>query len=414
MVHCFENRLTQKRGLTLFAVTLIADCACYPRWSPGASGRSSTTQPTLPRHFLRGIPMRKVLALLGSMLAWAGAADATIIVGGNIINQTWTAAGSPYVVQGDITIPAGSFLTIQAGTVVEFAAVDGQSAGLDATRIELTVKGTLNINGTAASPVTLQAASADAANVWYGIVVDAAATSALITFANIHHALEAIRSSAPASVLQISFSSIDQCTTGVDLLTGMPTLDALTITGCATGIAVTGDAGGTISNVVLVGNTGVGLNYNTTVGATTLLLTQATIHANQQGVVATANNGTSATLTIQNSIITQNASGGVLRYTNGAGTCAVSVGFSDIFGNGTSNVGPGTGCISANPLYVNAPSDLRLQSSSLGIDSGSASNASTHDRDGRPRPLDALGEFGAAYDMGAYEALDVVFADSFE
>jgi len=32
----------------------------------------------------------------------------TILSGGTVINQTWTAAKSPYVVTGDITIPAGT------------------------------------------------------------------------------------------------------------------------------------------------------------------------------------------------------------------------------------------------------------------------------------------------------------------
>ena len=35
------------------------------------------------------------------------AAFATTIPGGNIINQTWTPAGNPYLIQGDVTVPAG-------------------------------------------------------------------------------------------------------------------------------------------------------------------------------------------------------------------------------------------------------------------------------------------------------------------
>ena len=101
------------------------------------------------------------------------AGAATVIMGGTIINQTWSPAGSPYIVQGDITIPAGAFLTIQAGTTVQFASTDGQAAGLDTSRVELTVKGTLNVNGTAASPVMFQAQNGSTSGIWYGIIIDA-------------------------------------------------------------------------------------------------------------------------------------------------------------------------------------------------------------------------------------------------
>lgn len=39
----------------------------------------------------------------------------TIIPGGNLFNQTWTQAGSPYIIAGDITVPAGASLQIEAG-----------------------------------------------------------------------------------------------------------------------------------------------------------------------------------------------------------------------------------------------------------------------------------------------------------
>ena len=88
-----------------------------------------------------------VLSIL-CLLALPSAAEAqTIISGGNIINRTWTTAGSPYVVQGDITVPAGAFLTIEAGVDVQFASTDSQITGLDPSRVELTVNGTLTVNG---------------------------------------------------------------------------------------------------------------------------------------------------------------------------------------------------------------------------------------------------------------------------
>ena len=110
--------------------------------------------------------MTRLLTLCLLMLALAGgtAAAATTIAGGTIVNQTWTAAGSPYVIQGDITVPAGSTLTIGAG--VEVQAVgnsDAQGAGNNTTRVEILIEGTLAVNGTAGSPVVMRSSVATAA-----------------------------------------------------------------------------------------------------------------------------------------------------------------------------------------------------------------------------------------------------------
>ena len=53
------------------------------------------------RKLLRLLPF---VASLFVLLFGARAAHATNIVGGNIINQTWTPAGNPYVIQGDIIV----------------------------------------------------------------------------------------------------------------------------------------------------------------------------------------------------------------------------------------------------------------------------------------------------------------------
>jgi len=36
------------------------------------------------------------------------------------VSGTWTAGGTPYQIQGDINIPNGQTLTIEAGVIVEF------------------------------------------------------------------------------------------------------------------------------------------------------------------------------------------------------------------------------------------------------------------------------------------------------
>src|SRR5215470_17814278 len=92
------------------------------------------------------------IAFLSSLLVAPRASRAaTVIAGGNSINQTWTPAGSPYIVPGDVVVPAGAYLVVQAGTIVTFASTDGQAAGLDPLRVELTVHGVLAVEGTDAS-----------------------------------------------------------------------------------------------------------------------------------------------------------------------------------------------------------------------------------------------------------------------
>lgn len=117
----------------------------------------------------------RIVALLCSFIAVllsSSFARATTINGGNIVNQTWTPAGNPYLILGDITVPSGAFLTISAGTIVQFASSDMQLGGADSTKVEVIVQGTLTVNGTTANPVVFQAQNGTAAGTWYGIIRD--------------------------------------------------------------------------------------------------------------------------------------------------------------------------------------------------------------------------------------------------
>src|SRR5262249_28451131 len=124
-------------------------------------------------------------------------------------------------------------------------------------------------------------------------------------------------------------------------------------------------------------------------------ITSSTINANQYGVYSSA-----TSLTLRNSIVTNNTSVGIFR---AAGTTSVT--YSDVWGNGSNygGVGAGTGTISANPQYSSAPSDLHLTPTSVCIDAAGGSNEPAHDRDDVTRPLDGDGIGGTGYDMGAYE-----------
>src|SRR5262245_54624871 len=97
--------------------------------------------------------------LVGAAALAAPAAADTIIAGGNVINQTWTTAGSPYIIQGDITVPNGASLTIEAGVEVRAASSDSQMSS-DTTKVEVFIDGVLDVNGTSGNPVTFRGVSA--------------------------------------------------------------------------------------------------------------------------------------------------------------------------------------------------------------------------------------------------------------
>ena len=62
---------------------------------------------------------RKFLIFMLLFLSLGTLFSQTPVPEGNV-SGTWTLAGSPYLINGDITIPFDSTLTIEPGIVVEF------------------------------------------------------------------------------------------------------------------------------------------------------------------------------------------------------------------------------------------------------------------------------------------------------
>ncbi|UQA54995.1 DUF4215 domain-containing protein [Polyangium aurulentum] len=299
----------------------------------------------MPKHPLGRIA--PLIALLWALLVIAlvprSARAATTIAGGNIINQTWTPAGSPYIVQGDATVPSGATLTIQAGTEVQFASTDGLGSGLDPSEVELTIRGTLNVQGTVASPVTFKSQSGAGASAWHGVVVDTATAS--ISTANL---------------------TVQNAYYGFYITDGTHTLNGITAHTNAYGVYFDKKGGGSVVNSIVRNNTSNGIEQSAfNNSSTSVSVTNSTVYGNSSyGIATYADTGSTAAMTVKNCVVTNNSTG-IYRGV-GYGTTTVGVTYSDVWGNSSNyaNASGGAGTFSSNPLYVTAPSNLRLTSNS--------------------------------------------------
>ena len=274
---------------------------------------------------------------------------ATIIQGGNVGNQVWTASESPYLAFGDAAVPVGQTLTVQAGVEVRCAAADATGAGRDPSRVELTIHGTLNVLGSASAPVKLQGQTA-APGSWYGIVVSSQSIQGnTLSHLVIQHAMNGV------------------------VCEGAVTASDLRMFANQTAIDVGGVGRISVLRGAIHGNVvqGFQLNPSATTGSSVGLV-NCTVHGNGTYGVHIGS-ASATTVTIVNTIITGHGHG---VYRAAPGNALAFVRYSDVWGNGTNlfNVVAGSGVISTDPLYIdadgaddtsgNVDDDLRLQPNS--------------------------------------------------
>ncbi len=350
------------------------------------------------------------VSIIGAVLClmWAGSASAqTTVPGGNIVNQTWTKAKSPYIVQGDVTVPDGASLTIEAGVEVQFPGGDNMGAGEYLDQTEFKIDGALSVNGTAAEPVRLVGTGSSAGQraQWFGFQIGPSATQASFEHVEIRNANVGIRNHSVGTALQVSDTHITATSSAVAIYAGDVTLQRLIVDDCDQGVYSSGDASvHLVNSIIRRTNDAVWLSLiNGASPSHDIVNCTITDNANR-GIHFQIGSGTTGQATVVNSIVTNNGLFGI--DASRASTGLVDVSYADVWGNGTdfNRVDDtGAGNISLNPLFTNGPDDVTLGSTSPCIDAGTATGAPSADIDGKVRPIDGDGINGVEVDMGAYE-----------
>lgn len=380
--------------------------------------------------------MKKLLIGFSLSLLTAGAAWAqTNVAGGNLTTQTWTLAGSPYIVSGDCVVTAGQTLTIEAGVQVRFTNSDGQLAGLDTARVELTIQGSLAVNGAAGNAVVFEAQTGTAAATWYGIVVSAGG-NASVTHATLRHGVNGLTRIAGGGTFSLSNSTFTLHSGYGARIEGFNgNISDLSFSASPTGLWVFNPGITTVFNSAFTGHTTAGLRASNGI----INVARATFSGNAIGFWGDKGGGT-----VANGVFSNNTLGAKLVTGTGEDWWLVHSSFSHnpagveigpasgdliqlhscifafattavkrmpgdaatiwssallFWSNGTDLDGvTSTPTYTGNPNFVAAPGDLHLSAGSAALSRGpSALPFSSPDRDGQVRPQ------GAGRDLGAYE-----------
>src|SRR5215831_10596701 len=196
------------------------------------------------------------------LLAASGLAAQTNVSGTISTNTTWTVAGSPYIVTGDVFVEnsaAAPVLTIQAGVTVKF------NAGFSLW-IGNSYPGSLQAVGTSASPITFTANGSTSPGFWRGIRIRPSATSTQISYATVSYGGLTgnwggihIESSSP-TISNVTVSNNSH--SGISISGGSASISASTISSNPTGIMTWNLATPSLQTLTISNNTGFAISQD--------------------------------------------------------------------------------------------------------------------------------------------------------
>ena len=332
------------------------------------------------------ITTRNFLAMM-TLLAAAATAYADTIIPGGAVSGTWNAAGSPYIVQSNITVTLGTGLTIDPGVVVRFQ-----------TNVGLEIRGSLVAMGTSANQILFTSdQSVRNPGDWggiRGISDDVGAASIQLTNCQVEYATDGINGSAHAggttTILHLTIAStaVHSCSgqgiyvqgIGSSSYSSTPATVFLSVNGCNCysnglsgikcdvaegGFASDGYIAGGIRNCIFFRNGQHGMSTHSSYDRYGI---EAEISNNVMWGNAASGIDIYSWLnnTFRNNIVVSNAVGISAAYPTGY---SFSIFYNDVWGNGANWTGGATpyatsiGNISTDPLCANpAGGDFHLRS----------------------------------------------------
>jgi len=300
--------------------------------------------------------------LLGAGMAFlAGSAAAETHVRGTLEGKTeWTKTDSPYIVMGDIVIPAGSSLHIGPGVTVRFKPNIASREGYNEFDLEIYVQGLLVVEG-ARNDTTILTTDANRADYgdWQGIVVWGPEARAELNAAKIEFANDGIH--CYQGEIDVRNSTIWKCgQNGVVLMEGRGEFDNVLLT-----------------NIANRGGTGIGINVDR---GSVVTVRNSFLVGVQNGISFSR----SSSGTVDNTLISLCAKRGVLVRNSNPTITACTITGNDLGFNLSANATP---VIQGNNIFENATYDVTVSS----------------DYEGDPVKLDMTGNWWGETSLGLIE-----------